>query len=57
MLVFLQVLVVGDGGQEAVTVAGDKLKDQEQLVKIGSELALPKPVNESRRTLGDKVFE
>ena len=50
-------MVVGDGSQEPVTIAGDKLKNQEQLVQIGSELVMPKTVKESRQPLGDKVFE
>ena len=50
-------MVVGDGSQEPVTIAGDKLRDQDQLAKIGAELAMPKTVQETRKDLGDKVFE
>ena len=52
-----KVMVVGDGSQEPVTIAGDKLRDQDQLAKIGAELVMPKTVKESRKALGDKVFE
>ena len=52
-----KVMVVGDGSQEPVTIAGDKLRDQDQLAKIGAELVMPKTVKETRKALGDKVFE
>lgn len=54
---FLQVLMVGDGSADPVTVAGDKLNDQEKLKQIGAEFALPKTVKETRKALGDKLFE
>lgn len=52
-----EVTVVGDGDGEPVHLAKHKLTDKEELIKIGSELSLPKAVKESRTVLGDKVFE
>lgn len=51
-----EVSVIGDGTTEAVTVAGDKLKNVEELSKLGSELPSPKAIKETRDFLGEKVF-
>lgn len=48
--------IVGDGTQEQTVVAGDKLTNEEQLSKIGSEAALPKDIKTCRRVLGEKVY-
>ncbi len=49
--------MVGDGTQDPVTVAGDKLNNQEELKRVGSALSMPREVKDARKTLGDKVFE
>ncbi|BFZ09174.1 hypothetical protein BsWGS_12213 [Bradybaena similaris] len=51
-----EVTIVGDGTQEQTVVAGDKLTNEEQLSKIGSEAALPKDIKTCRRVLGEKVY-
>ena len=48
--------VTGDGTGEEVTVSGQKLMDKEELTKVGTELPCPKPIKETRASLGDKIF-
>ncbi|KAL8595082.1 hypothetical protein ACOMHN_019120 [Nucella lapillus] len=51
-----EVCVIGDGTGEVVTVSGQKLTNQEELMKVGSQLPLPKPIQDVRASLGDKIF-
>lgn len=51
-----EVTVIGDGKETPVTVAGNKLTDKEELVKIGQDLKMPIAVKESRKQLGEQVF-
>lgn len=48
--------VIGDGTTEVVTLAGEKLKNMEELTRLGSELPLPKAIKETCSLLGNKVF-
>ncbi|PVD28840.1 hypothetical protein C0Q70_11435 [Pomacea canaliculata] len=50
------VTVIGDGTTEVVTLAGEKLKNMEELTRLGSELPLPKAIKETCSLLGNKVF-
>jgi len=51
------VTVVGDGSGIPLTIAGDKLCNVEELMKVGSEISLPSSIATSRDTLGKKIFE
>ncbi|CAG5119939.1 unnamed protein product [Candidula unifasciata] len=51
-----EVTIVGDGTQDEIVVTGDKLTNEEQLCKIGTEAALPEDIKSSRRVLGKKVY-
>ncbi|XP_059169853.1 circularly permutated Ras protein 1-like [Physella acuta] len=51
-----EVKIVGDGSQSEIIVAGDKLKNEEQLKQIGLEAALPQAIKGSRIRLGEKVY-
>jgi hypothetical protein len=51
-----QVVVVGDGRGEVVTVAGDKLFDSAHLVRSGSDAPLPLPVRDTHASLSSRVF-
>ena len=53
----VQVTVVGDGKGEGLVVAGDKLYSSEQLVRSGTEAALPLSVKDTCSALSRKVFE
>lgn len=46
-----EVTILGDGTQEPENVAGDKLKNWQQLVEIGERYRLAKPVQESKESL------
>ncbi len=49
--------VVGDGSGLPVVLSGDKLGDREALLKAGKERSQPKNIADTRKQLGDKVFE
>ena len=49
--------MIGDGKCEAVTVAGDRLRDMDKLVKIGTNVPLPSAVKNTKDSLSKKVFE
>ncbi|XP_067676660.1 circularly permutated Ras protein 1-like [Haliotis asinina] len=51
-----EVTVIGDGTEEETSVAGDKLTNREVLVKLGKDLNTPKPIKDTRKSLGDKLF-
>ena len=53
----IQVVVVGDGSGDPVHIAGDKLSDRVELIKIGKESGMPNAVRETRTSLGNKIFE
>ena len=53
----LQVNVIGDGRSTPVVVAGDKLVNHEELVRIGSSIELPASIKDTRAILSNKVFE
>lgn len=50
------VCVIGDGTGEVVTATGSKLQDKEELARIGASLPAPRPIKETRASLGEKVF-
>jgi len=52
-----EVTVFGDGSGEALTVAGDRLRDMDELVKIGTKIPLPSAVKDTRDNLSKKVFK
>ena len=47
----------GDGSDTPVHFSGDKLQNREVLVNAGKELPLPQAINQTKATLGGKVFE
>ncbi|KAK3097067.1 hypothetical protein FSP39_006081 [Pinctada imbricata] len=51
-----EVSVIGDGSNDAVTIAGEKLTKIEELEKMGAEIAMPESVVGSRKRLGEKLF-
>jgi len=55
--VIVKVTVFGDGSGEALTVAGDRLRDMDELVKIGTKIPLPSAVKDTRDNLSKKVFK
>lgn len=52
-----EVRLLGDGSQEVVVVAGDKLNDYNTLLEIGKQYVVQKPIRESKETLVQKLFE
>ena len=48
---------MGDGSGDPVHIAGDKLSDRVELIKIGKESGMPNAVRETRTSLGNKIFE
>ncbi|XP_060063644.1 circularly permutated Ras protein 1-like [Ylistrum balloti] len=52
-----EVVVVGDGKSTPVVIAGDKLTEKEELVKIGTDLPCPGDIRTTRATLSTKIFE
>lgn len=48
---------MGDGSGIPLTIAGDKLCNVEELMKVGSEVNLPTSIATSRETLSKKIFE
>ena len=53
----MKVRVIGDGNYEAVTVAGDRLRDMDKLVEIGTNVPLPSAIKNTKDSLSKKVFE
>ena len=51
-----EVTVFGDGKNDAVVVTGDKLNDNDALVKVGTEASLPANIKETRESLSSKLF-
>ena len=49
--------MIGDGKCDAVTVAGDRLRDMDKLVEIGTNVPLPSAVKNTKDSLSTKVFE
>ncbi|KAH3757449.1 circularly permutated Ras protein 1 [Pelomyxa schiedti] len=49
------VSIFGDGTNTCVTVAGDKLNDWDQLLNIGKENAVEKPISETHKFLAEAV--
>ncbi|XP_069130895.1 circularly permutated Ras protein 1-like [Argopecten irradians] len=52
-----EVVVVGDGKTTPVVIAGDKLTEKEELVKIGTDLPVPGDIKSTRSILSSKIFE
>ena len=51
-----EVTVFGDGKNDAVVVTGDKLNDNDALVKVGTEANLPANIKETQKSLSSKLF-
>ena len=51
-----EVTVFGDGKNDAVVVTGDKLNDNDALVKVGTEASLPASIKETQGSLSSKLF-
>ena len=49
--------MIGDGNYEAVTVAGDRLRNMDKLVEIGTNVLLPSAIKNTKDSLSKKVFE
>lgn len=49
--------LIGDGHQEVVVVAGERLKSWEELQKIGSNFRLKKTIKESEKVLLQKLWD
>ena len=49
--------MIGDGNYEAVTVAGDRLRNIDKLVEIGTNVPLPSAIKNTKDILSKKVFE
>lgn len=49
--------MIGDGTGTPVTIAGDKLTNEEELKRVSSDLAIPDSIKGTRRILGNKLFE
>ena len=47
--------MIGDGRSVDVVVAGDKLSNVDELIRIGRGLPLPSSIRHSRDTLAKKV--
>lgn len=52
-----EVTVVGDGSGIPLTIAGEKLNSEDELMRIGSEVMLPTSIANSRDTLGKQIFD
>lgn len=53
----VQVTVVGDGTSDPIHLSGDKLNDKAQVEEVVSQIKMPAAVKQTRKPLGDKVFE
>ncbi|KAL5010727.1 hypothetical protein ScPMuIL_013032 [Solemya velum] len=51
-----EVTIIGDGHGSPVTVTGDKLKNEKELIEVGEEQTRPHAIADSRKLLGDKLF-
>lgn len=51
-----EVTVLGDGKNDAVVVTGDKLNDNDALVKVGNEVNLPGSIKDTNESLSSKLF-
>ncbi|KAK3802743.1 hypothetical protein RRG08_012258 [Elysia crispata] len=51
-----EVSVMGDGSEQEITVAGDKLNDVEKLREITQDLKLPNAIKATYKALGEKVY-
>ena len=51
-----EVTIFGDGKNDTVTVTGDKLSDNDALVKVGTEASLPASIKDTRESLSSKLF-
>jgi hypothetical protein len=52
-----EVTLVGDGTEWSVGLSGDKLGDKEVIIRAGKENQELKPISDTRKKLGEKVFE
>lgn len=57
MYIIMKVIVIADGKGESLTVAGDRLRDMDELVEIGTKIPLPSAVKDTRENLSKKIFE
>ena len=51
-----EVTVFGDGKNDAVVITGDKLNDNDALVKVGTEVGLPGSIKDTCDALSSKLF-
>ena len=51
-----EVTVFGDDKNDAIVVTGDKLNDNDALVKVGTEASLPASIKYTRESLSSKLF-
>ena len=52
----MKVRVIGDGNYEAVTVAGDRLRNMDKLVEIGTNVPLPSAIKNTKDSLSKKCL-
>jgi len=52
-----EVTLVGDGTQDPVVIAGDKLSDWQQLERMGQAASVPQPCSSSKDNLVSKVWQ
>ncbi|KAL3882463.1 hypothetical protein ACJMK2_028800 [Sinanodonta woodiana] len=51
------VEIIGDGKTPLVSIVGDKLNDCEQLKSSCADITLPTAIKDSRKSLGEKLFD
>ncbi|PRP83129.1 hypothetical protein PROFUN_09808 [Planoprotostelium fungivorum] len=51
-----EVTLYGDGGQDPVVVAGDKLENFQELKQIGEQFAVQKPVSQAEKDLKSRLW-
>eukprot|EP00118_Oscarella_pearsei_P025546 m.308356 g.308356 ORF g.308356 m.308356 type:complete len:751 (+) comp43845_c0_seq1:107-2359(+) len=51
-----EVTVLGDGSGTPLVIAGDKMADKDELMRLGSEANLPQKVGHMGKSLSEKVF-
>ena len=51
-----EVTVFGDNKSDTVVVTGDKLNDNDALVKVGTEVTLPANIKKTRKALSSILF-
>ena len=49
--------MIGDGTGTPMSIAGDKLANQEALSKVAETVDMPKSIKETRKSLGEKLFK